>query len=74
MSTNDFLDGMEHYRAEFDDTGKIWRILDLWHQSLKGLTSEDDVPDESPAVTILTEGAFIALMKEAGSLGLLSSI
>jgi len=32
-----------------------------------------DIPDDSPAVTILTEGAFISLVKEAARLGVLQN-
>ena len=34
---------------------------------------DDDVPDDSPAVTVLTEGGFIALVKEASRLGVLQN-
>ena len=32
-----------------------------------------DIPDDSPAVTILTEGAFISLVKEAARMGVLQN-
>ena len=34
---------------------------------------DEEVPDDSPAVTVLTEGAFIALVKEAGRIGVLEN-
>ena len=65
------LQGREQqYVASKDDGTKTWRVLDTWHESLKTLQVEDEVPDDCPAVTILTEGAFIALVKEAARTGL----
>ena len=68
------LQGREQqYVASKDDETKTWRVLDTWHESLKTLQVEDEVPDDCPAVTILTEGAFIALVKEAARTGLLEN-
>ena len=68
------LQGREQqYVASKDDGTKTWRVLDTWHESLKTLQVEDEVPDDCPAVTILTEGAFIALVKEAARTGLLEN-
>ena len=41
--------------------------------ALKNLNPEDDIPDDSAAVKILTEGEFIALIKEATRLGVLEN-
>lgn len=58
------------YFAKRDDKG-TWRIINLFHPDLKNFNElEDDLPDDSPAVTVLTEGAFLALMKEAGRMGM----
>lgn len=61
------------YVATKDDTTKTWRILDTWHEALTSLGPEDDVEDDNPAVTVLTEGAFIALVKEAARMGILEN-
>lgn len=61
------------YIANKDEMLKTWRILDTWHEALANLGPEDDVEDDNPAVTILTEGAFIALVKEAARLGVLEN-
>jgi hypothetical protein len=61
------------YTAHKDEVTNTWRILDTWHEELMKLGPEDEVEDTSPAVTILTEGAFIALVKEAGRLGVLQN-
>ena len=61
------------YTANKDEITNTWRILDTWHEELKSLGPEDEVEDTSSAVTILTEGAFIALVKEAARLGILQN-
>ena len=63
----------EQYIANRDESG-TWRILDTWHTDLKSSGPEDEVSDNSEAVTLLSEGAFISLMKEAGRLGILDSV
>ena len=59
------------YVASKDETTNTWRILNTWSDALKNLQVDDDVPDDSPAVTVLTEGEFIALIKAAARLGVL---
>jgi len=61
------------YIAVKDETTHTWRILDTWHDALKALDPEDDVPDDNEAVTILTEGGFISLVREATRLGVLQN-
>jgi hypothetical protein len=62
----------EQYAANQDSAG-TWRVLDTWHDDLKVLEPDEDVPDSSPAVTLMSEGAFLALMKEASRLGVLEN-
>ena len=70
----DILRGREHqYVAHKDDTSKTWRILDTWHEKLTQIGPEDEIEDDNEAVTILTEGAFIALVQEAARLGVLQN-
>ena len=61
------------YTANRDEITNTWRILDTWHEDLTQLGPEDEVEDTSTAVTVLTEGAFIALVKEAARLGVLQN-
>ena len=63
----------QQYVASKDATTKTWRVLDTWSDSLRNLKVDEEVPDDSPAVTVLTEGAFIALVKEAGRIGVLEN-
>ena len=62
----------QQYVAIKDDKN-TWRILDTWHADLKMLTADDDIPDDSNAVIALSEGQFIALIKEAASAGVLEN-
>ena len=63
----------QQYVATKDDKN-TWRILDTWHAELKNMNADDDIPDDSPAVTALSEGQFIALIKEAASEGVLENV
>ena len=65
-------DSGQQYVALKNDSG-TWRILDTWHAELKNMNADDDVSDESAAVTVLSEGQFIALIKEAASAGVLEN-
>ena len=63
----------QQWVATKDEVTNTWRILNTWHDSLKSMDVEDDIPDDSPAVTIITEGAFISLFREAARLGVLEN-
>ena len=63
----------EQYIANRDESG-TWRILDTWHEDLKTINPEDDITDDNAAVMLISEGAFISLMKEAGRLGILDNV
>ena len=73
MMGNMLRERESQYIATRDDGTQTWRILDTWHDVLREMNPEDDVEDDSPAVTVLTEGGFIALVKEASRLGILQN-
>ena len=73
MMGNMLRDREQQYIATKDEVTQTWRILDTWHDELRSLGPEDDVPDDSGAITILTEGAFISLVKEASRIGVLQN-
>ena len=62
------------YTAIKDEITNTWRILDTWNDELKNLGPEDDIEDSNSAVTILTEGAFLSLVREAERLGVLDNV
>lgn len=73
MMGNMLRDREQQYIATKDEVTQTWRILDTWHDALRSLGPDDDIPDDSEAVTILTEGAFISLVKEASRIGVLQN-
>ena len=62
------------YTALKDEVTNTWRILDTWSNELKNLSPEDDIPDDSKAVTVITEGGFLAIIREAARLGVLDNV
>ena len=73
MPIGSMLDGMDQqYVAAKDETG-TWRVLNTWHEDVKLMDAEAEIPDDSKAVTVLTEGEFIALIKEAARSGVLEN-
>mgnify|MGYP003627954581 CR=1 FL=1 len=73
MPIGSMLDGMDQqYVAAKDETG-TWRVLNTWHEDIKLMDAEAEVPDDSEAVTVLSEGEFIALLKEAARSGVLEN-
>jgi hypothetical protein len=58
----------EQWVANRDEHG-IWRVLDQWSSTLTNLSPDDDVPDDDPAVTVFTEGAFLAIIRAAIQVG-----
>ena len=62
----------QQYVALKDESG-TWRVLNTWHDDIKHLDADSDIPDDSDSVVVFSEGQFIALIKEAGRLGLLQN-
>ena len=54
----------EQYIANRDESG-TWRILDTWHDDLKSIGPDDEIPAKTEAVTIISEGAFILTVADA---------
>jgi hypothetical protein len=73
MMGNMLRDRDQQYIAHRDEATHTWRILDSWHETLSGYEVDDDVPDDSPAIKILTEGEFIVLIREAARIGILEN-
>lgn len=73
MIGNILRDRNNQYVATKDEVSGAWRILDTWHDDLRKMEPDEDIPDDSPAVTVLSEGAFISLVKEASRMGVLQN-
>ena len=67
MSTQD-----SQYVAKRDTSGS-WRILDTWNESLNSIEDNEDIPDTHSAVTLLTEGQYLSVIREATKGGYLQS-
>ena len=63
----------KQYVCSRDDKG-TWRIVDLWHKELEGVNLEDDIPDDHPAIKIVTEGEFLELINESKRLGMMQKL
>jgi hypothetical protein len=60
------------YVAKRDAAG-TWRILDTWDESLSSIADNEEISDSNPSVTILTEGQYLAVIREATKGGFLQS-
>ena len=74
MMGNILREREQQYVANRDDATNTWRVLDSWSDALKELDVDDDIPDDNDAVKILSEGEFIAVVKEAARLGVLQNV
>ena len=74
MPLGNILSGTEQQYVANKDDKETWRILNTWHEDLKHLDADDEIDDDSPAVVCLSEGQFIALIKEAARLGVLANV
>jgi len=62
------------YVAKRDNSG-TWRVLNAWHSDLESFDADtDEIPDDHAAMTVLTEGAFEAVIKEATAEGVLDGV
>ena len=73
MAIGNMLAANEARYVAVQDETQVWRILDTWHDDIKTMDPDSDIPDESPAVSVLTDGQVVALIKEAGRLGILQN-
>ena len=73
MPLGNILTGTETQYVAMKDENGTWRVLNTWHDDIKNLDADSDIPDDSTAVLVLSEGQFIALIKEAASLGVLQN-
>ena len=63
----------KQYVCTRDESG-TWRIVDFWHKELEGVDLEDDIPDNHPAIKIVTEGEFLELINESKRLGMMQKM
>ena len=73
MPIGNMLSANEQQYVALKDESGTWRVLNTWHDDIKHLDADSDIPDDSDSVVVFSEGQFIALIKEAGRLGLLQN-
>ena len=55
----------ERFRARYDRVSDRWLILDTWHEQIQNISDlTQDVPDNHPAVKIVSGGEVNALIGE----------
>ena len=68
---------LDRYQITFEKLTGVWRILDIQNEEVKKIKNLDlegidaDIPDDSPAVTILTDSMFSKLIATAIKEGVL---
>ena len=61
----------QKYVVEYDKKTKVWRILDAWHEAMVSVNRDDEIPDDHPALKIITDGEMGALIRELRAEGVL---
>ena len=74
MQLGSLLKGRNQQYVSLRDENGTWRILNTLHPTLETIDTDGEIPDDFPAVTVLTEGAFLSLIKEATRLGVVQKI
>ena len=70
---NDLANYADRYYIDYEEKTKIWRIIDLKNpEILKVQDVEEEIPDDHPAVTIISEIMFAKLITEAIRIGVLA--
>jgi hypothetical protein len=65
----------ERYRAKYDDLNDRWLVLDTWHPQIKNLPNlSEAIPEESPALKIITGTEMNAVLGEMMKIGHLDEI
>jgi len=69
-------EGMRHmekrFRATYNKQTGTWRLLDSWHDAMQKITDWNaEIPDDNPAIVLITDEGFTTLAMEAARLGIL---
>ena len=61
------------FKVLYSSATDVWRVIDLHHESLTTISDPDgDIPDNSPAVTVLPGLMVRSLLEEMRRLGMIS--
>jgi len=65
----------ERYRAKYDKINDRWLVVDMWHPQVKNLPNlGDTIPEDSPALKIITGTEMNAILGEMLKTGYLDKI
>ena len=65
----------ERFRVAYDQNSGVWRVLDTWHPQISAISDfTQDVPDNSPAVKIISDLEMNAIISKIDSMGWLEKI
>lgn len=65
----------ERFKARHDNKTDCFYILDTWHPQVMNLPNlEDDIPEESPAMKVLSSAEINAIISEMKRIGYLDRI
>ena len=65
----------ERFRIHYDSKTGVWRLLDTWHQQIKNISDLSiSVPDDSPAMKILSDLELNSLIAHLDKIGWLDQI
>jgi hypothetical protein len=65
----------ERFKARYDSKSDSWYVLDTWHPQIMNLPNlDEDIPENSPAIKIISGTELNALLAEMKRLGHLDKI
>jgi hypothetical protein len=65
----------ERFRAKYDSKNDTWYILDTWNPQIMNLPNlDEDIPDNSPAIKIISGTELNAVLAEMKKIGHLDKI
>ena len=64
----------ERFRIHYDSSSGVFRILDLWAEDIKNLPPDATIPDNSPAMKILSSTEVNALLGKLKQMGWLEKM
>ena len=60
------------YQARREQSG-TWRIMDTWDEEIRSLDRTEEISDKLDGITLITEGQYLSIIKEATKSGYLAS-
>ena len=65
----------ERFRVAYDQNSGVWRILDTWHPQIANIADfAEEIPDNSPAIKIISDLEMNAILAKIDEMGWLEKI